>query len=130
MLRYELVEAKSSKFWEIERSDAALTITYGKIGAKDPNGKLHGEVSWWRPDGTLCCTTDLVHGVPHGKFRRFHENGELSREGTFEQGKIVGVEAWQRSHKATTEYFGDYWATKKVWRMELDHSTGEKRFFD
>jgi predicted DNA-binding WGR domain protein len=197
MPRYELIDAKSSKFWEIERNDAALTITYGKIGTdgrteeksfddataaekayaklvaektkkgyvlagsarpeeastdgrprgvpaeawwsessgewelgpKDADGKLHGEVSWWRPDGTLCCRTDLVHGVPHGKFRRFHENGELSREGTFEHGKIVGLEAWQRSHKPTTEYFGDYWATKKVWRMELDHTTYEKRFF-
>ena len=57
----------------------------------DEAGEKHGTVKWWRPDGTLCCQTEYVHGKPHGKFQRFHENGEVSREGIFEDGKLHGT---------------------------------------
>jgi predicted DNA-binding WGR domain protein len=34
MRRYELIEGKSSKFWEIETHDNQLTVRYGRIGTK------------------------------------------------------------------------------------------------
>ena len=52
-------------------------------GLKDPDGKYHGEVHYWRHDGTLCCISTLVHGKAHGPYQRFHENGEVSNEGAF-----------------------------------------------
>jgi predicted DNA-binding WGR domain protein len=33
MRRFEFVEGSSSKFWEIEQTDAAVTVRYGRIGA-------------------------------------------------------------------------------------------------
>ncbi len=48
-------------------------------------------MTWWRPDGTRCCTTDFVHGAPYGSYTRYHEGGEVSREGAFEDDDPVGI---------------------------------------
>ncbi|KIG15584.1 putative lipoprotein [Enhygromyxa salina] len=68
------------------------------LGPKDANGELHGEVHYWRPDGSLCCITQLRHGVPHGSFERFHETGEVAQFGQYENGELHG----QRTFVATT----------------------------
>ena len=34
MPRYELVDDKSAKFWEVKVTGAEVTVTYGRIGSK------------------------------------------------------------------------------------------------
>jgi antitoxin component YwqK of YwqJK toxin-antitoxin module len=89
----------------------------------DDAGEKHGLVKWWRPDGTLCCATEFVHGTPHGSFKRFHENGEVSREGAFEDGKLHGTNAFVRSTGETTENF-PRGLGEKVKRAEMDYVHG------
>jgi antitoxin component YwqK of YwqJK toxin-antitoxin module len=95
-------------------------------------GDFHGLVKWWRPDGTLCCATDHVDGKPHGKFTRYHENGEVSRTGTFVKGTLHGVNVFSRSTANTTENFPSGLG-KHIWRCEMDFVEGrttEGRLFD
>ncbi len=93
------------------------------VGAVDDAGREHGLVRYYRPDGTLCCATEHVHGVPHGVFTRYHENGEISREGAFVEGTLHGTNVFVRSTVDTTEQFpaglGD-----AVWRAEMDYEQG------
>src|SRR5262245_7997123 len=77
-----------------------------ELAEENAKGEHHRVLTWWRPDGTMCCRTEFQNGQAHGKFQRFHENGEVSREGTMAKGDIVGIERWHRSTKPTTEYFG------------------------
>ncbi len=106
----------SEAFWDDDDDEWCLP-------EKDGDGEFHGQVKWWRPDGTLCCTTDYVHGTPEGVFTRFHENGEVSRKGVFEAGKLHGLNVFHRSAAETTENFprglGD-----AVRRAEMDYVQG------
>jgi hypothetical protein len=101
-------------------------------GPLGPGERKEGLVKYYRPDGTLCCATEFKEGIPHGPFQRFHENGEVSREGRFDRGKLEGIVRYQRSTEKTTEYFIPY-AHQSIWRGEIDfrHDAEiEQRFFD
>ena len=93
------------------------------LAERDGEGEYHGVVKWWRPDGTLCCVTDYVHGTPHGSFKRVHENGEVSREGAFEEGQLHGTNVFHRSSGATTESF-PHGLSEAVTRAEMDYEHG------
>jgi predicted DNA-binding WGR domain protein len=101
-----------------------------EFAEKNAKGENHGVVTWWRLDGTRCCRTEYVNGKPHGSFQRFHENGQVSREGTFAQGKLVGLDRFHRSSEKTSEHFAVYSAGKRVWTAENDLDKGVRRFFD
>ena len=60
------------------------------LGDKDRDDRLVGEVTYWRPDGSLVCKCDHVAGQPHGTSRRFHETGEVSQHCHFERGALHG----------------------------------------
>jgi antitoxin component YwqK of YwqJK toxin-antitoxin module len=90
---------------------------------RDDNDEFHGLVTWWRPDGTVCCKTQYVHGSPHGSFQRFHENGEVSREGEFVEGSLQGTNRYYRSTAETSENF-PYGLGDAVKRAEMDYESG------
>jgi hypothetical protein len=95
-------------------------------------GQFHGLVTWWRPDGTRCCATEHEGGKPHGKFTRYHENGEPSRTGAFVRGTLHGVNVFTRSTERTTEAFPQGLGSQ-IWRCEMDFVNGkitEGRLFD
>ena len=106
----------SDAYWDEDDNEWVLP-------ERDSAGEFHGLVKWWRPDGTLCCVTDYEHGSPHGKYQRFHENGEVSREGTFVEGKLNGTDRYRRSSAETTETFprglGD-----AIFSAEMDYENG------
>jgi antitoxin component YwqK of YwqJK toxin-antitoxin module len=77
--------------WEWELSDT------------DDEGKKHGDVKWWRPDGTLVCVANYVHGLAQGEGYRFHESGEVSQSYTFVDDKLHGPRTFFSSDKPTTE---------------------------
>ncbi|MEQ1508084.1 MAG: hypothetical protein ABMB14_37995, partial [Myxococcota bacterium] len=103
-----------------------------ELAELDAEGHKHGVTRWWRPDGTLCCTTDYVDGLAHGVFRRTHENGEPSRTGRFERGVLHGTNVFVRSTAATTEVFPPG-VGAGVWTVEMDYDRGkivEARAYD
>jgi antitoxin component YwqK of YwqJK toxin-antitoxin module len=91
----------------------------------DADGKRHGLVTFWRPDGSLVNHCNFAHGVPHGWFKRYHETGEVSRAGEFVDGKIHGVDACYRASGPTTELaFPASRMPATVWRYEMDMVNG------
>lgn len=93
------------------------------VGERDAQGRLHGLVRFFRPDGTICCATEHVGGAPHGRFQRYHESGELAREGAFARGVLDGTNVFFRSSGVTTESF-PAGLSESVWRAELDYRDG------
>ncbi len=93
------------------------------LGPKDDEGKFHGMVTYWRPDGSLVNHCDYVHGTPHGTYKRYHQSGEISRQGSFVQGKIQGTDVFIRTETDTTENFPSG-LSESVWRAEMDMVNG------
>lgn len=91
--------------------------------AKDGDGRAHGEATYWRPDGTLVNRCMMAHGTPHGGYKRYHENGEVSREGTFVNGRLHGTDSYYRTDEQTTESFPSGLG-RQVWRAEMDMAHG------
>lgn len=85
------------------------------------DGKKEGDFTFWRPDGTKCNECHMVHDVAHGPFKRFHENGEVSQEGTFEKGKLHGTRKWFSTDSETTENTRPPGVSELVWRSEMDY---------
>src|ERR1043165_8945897 len=91
------------------------------LADRDEQGRMQGVVTYWRPDGTLVNHCSFADGVPHAWFKRYHENGEVSRSGTFTHGEITGVDACSRSTGETTELaFPVHAMPANVWRYERD----------
>lgn len=102
------------------------------LADRNESGDYVGLVKYYRPDGTLCCATEFVDGTPHGKFERFHQNGETSREGAFVDGTLHGPNTYFRSTARTTETFPPGLG-ETVWRCEMDYEDGQivdGRLFD
>lgn len=95
-----------------------------KLAPVDASGQMHGDVHWWRVDGTLCCVTQFYQGTPHGSFRRLHPTGEVAREGTFVQGHLHGTEKYVRSDAPSPEEF-PAGLGPQVWYAELDYNQGQ-----
>ena len=93
------------------------------LAAKDDADRLHGLVTYWRPDGTLVNHCEYEHGVPHGSYKRYHETGEVSRQGTFVQGQLHGTDIFIRTEGETTESF-PAGLSSAVWRAEMDMVNG------
>ncbi|PRQ09809.1 E3 ubiquitin-protein ligase sspH2 [Enhygromyxa salina] len=93
-------------------------------GHRDPDGELHGEVRYWRPDGTWCCATYHRHGQPHGSFTRFHETGEISQTGSFEAGQLHGQHTLFAATGYTTENMHAGGISREIVRSEYDYING------
>ena len=89
------------------------------------DGKKHGDFTYWRADGTKCNESHLAMDVPHGPFKRFHESGELSQEGTFENGHLHGTRRWLSTQSATTENTRPKGVHVSVWKSEMDYVHGK-----
>ncbi len=95
------------------------------LGPKNDDGELHGQVSYWRPDGTLCCQCDFEAGQPHGSSTRFHQTGEVSQTCTFERGELHGTRSWFSIDGPTTENTRPPGVPEAVMRSEMDYDMGD-----
>ncbi len=91
------------------------------LGSVSADGKKQGPYKYWRADGTLCNECMMVDDQPHGPFKRFHENGEVSQQGTFERGALHGTRTWFSTDSVTTERMHEGRMSKNVWRSEMDY---------
>lgn len=102
-------------------------------GARDPEGRLHGHVRYWRMDGTLVSECDLVHGLPSGLAKRFHESGEVAQSAHYLAGVLHGTRTLHASDGHTSERFHTGRISRKVLRAEIDYDNGMAtayRYFD
>jgi cell wall assembly regulator SMI1 len=101
-------------------------------GRFDEQGRKDGVIRYHRPDGALCAQTAYRAGAPHGAFQRFHDNGEVSRDGEFVEGALHGTNRFYRSSAPTRETFPQGLA-EAVWRSEMDFDRGallSARYYD
>jgi antitoxin component YwqK of YwqJK toxin-antitoxin module len=88
------------------------------------DGKKHGDFVFWRADGTKCNECHMVMDVAEGPFKRFHENGDVSQDGTFEKGQLHGTRRWFSTDSETTENTRAPGIHEDVWRSEMDYVHG------
>lgn len=93
------------------------------LAQRNGDGQFQGLVTYYRPDGTRCCTTSFVDGTPHGPFSRYHQNQEPSRTGTYVEGTLHGTNVFTRSAAQTTENFPRGLGSQ-IWRCEMDYVEG------
>ena len=85
------------------------------------DGEKHGDFTYWRADGTKCNESHMVHGTPVGPFKRFHETGEISQDGEFdENGQLHGTRRWFSIDGETTENTRPNGVHERVMRSEMD----------
>ncbi|NMO15885.1 thioredoxin [Pyxidicoccus fallax] len=102
-------------------------------GALDDGGEKHGPWRFWRADGTLCNECILQHGKPHGAFKRFHENGEVSQDGQFVDGALHGARTWYATDGVTTERMHENGVSETVRKTVMVYDHGrviQVRHFD
>lgn len=76
-----------------------------ELGYVDENGAKQGPFTYWRADGTLVNQCHFINNTAHGIFLRYHENGQISQRGAFDNGTIIGDRIYLRSVDKTTENF-------------------------
>ncbi|HVO29226.1 MAG TPA: thiol reductase thioredoxin, partial [bacterium] len=104
------------------------------FGPLDADEEKHGHFDFWRADGTKCAENEFAHGVVRGAFRRFHENGEVSQSGSFDDaGELHGTRSWICCDAPSSENTRPPGASEAVWRSEMDYVHGKPvatRHFD
>lgn len=89
------------------------------------DGEKHGDFTYWRADGTRCNESHMVHGTPVGPFKRFHENGEVSQDGAFdENGQLHGTRRWFSIDEETTENTRPDGVHESIYKSEMDYVHG------
>ncbi|HEY3449622.1 MAG TPA: thiol reductase thioredoxin [Myxococcales bacterium] len=84
----------------------------------------NGVARYWRRDGSLCNECTFRDGKPSGPFKRFHNNGQVSQEGTFLDGELHGTRTWHASDAPTEEQVLTEGMSDKVRRSEMDYEKG------
>jgi len=95
-----------------------------ELGTIDAQGRKQGAFTYWRPDGTKVNECVFKDGAPHGPFKRFHENGEVSQDGEFQAGQLHGTRRWFACDAPTTERMHEGGVSEKVRRSEMDYVKG------
>jgi len=74
-----------------------------ELAPRDLEGRRQGLLQRWRANGTKQAEYDYKDDRIHGPFRRWHDSGELAREGAAIGGKVDGWDRCYRSSGRTSE---------------------------
>ncbi len=101
----------------------------------DARGRRHGIARFYRADGTLVCAMEIVNGVPHGPFERYHPDGSMAQRGAYAfgslDGTLVSLRAVERSGAEIGHGLGQL--DRRIARLEVEYAKGaviEVRAFD
>ena len=94
-----------------------------ELGYVDENGAKQGPFTYWRADGTLVNQCHFINGTAHGVFLRYHENGQISQRGAFDNGTIIGDRIYFRSVDKTTENFPR--VDERVHKVVFSYTSGQ-----
>jgi antitoxin component YwqK of YwqJK toxin-antitoxin module len=97
------------------------------VGERDAAGEFVGDVTYYRPDGSLVCICPHVAGRPHGQSRRFHESGEVSQVAQYVDGVLHGPRILYATDAPTTEQMHGARLSTVVVRAEFDYVNGNLR---
>ena len=74
-----------------------------ELATRDAEGRRQGLVQRWRANGTKQSEYGYKDDRIHGPFRRWHDSGELAREGVAARGEVDGWDRCYRSSGKTSE---------------------------
>lgn len=95
-----------------------------ETGEFNKEAKKTGKWYSWRYAGTLACEVDYNNdGQLHGLVKRFHDDGTVSREGNYVNGKESGVHNFYRSSEYTQESFMNR-LPALIWKHEVTYNNG------
>jgi hypothetical protein len=97
------------------------------VGERDAGGEFVGDVTYYRPDGSLVCICPHVAGRPHGQSRRFHESGEVSQVAQYVDGVLHGPRIFYATDAPTTEKMHAAGMSAAVVLAEFDYVNGNLR---
>ncbi len=99
------------------------------IGPRDEDGEYHGEVTYYRPDGSLLSKANHVHGVVEGVAKRFHPNGEVAQIANYKNGKIHGLREWFACAEPTPEAFYTKGMSRDIVHAQVDYNSSRTAAF-
>lgn len=79
-----------------------------ELGKRNKDGDMVGEWKWWlAPEGHLVCHTFFTKTQSEGKmtYTRYHQDGTVSRKGSYLDGEPHGITISIKSENPTTENF-------------------------
>jgi hypothetical protein len=91
------------------------------------------EVRQWRPDGTLHSRTQRRGGRLHGTFAIYHPNGQVAREGVYQEGEVDGLVSAFGSEDDSPEVLRSCCVPSNAWQMRSRYLKGQlqnESFFD
>lgn len=94
-------------------------------GPTDDQGRLHGLITSWWSDGTLCARIERRAGEPHGECTRYHLSGEVAQTFTMIQGKMHGLRVWYFTDEPTYEVGRPPGLSDRVMRSEMVYDHGD-----
>jgi antitoxin component YwqK of YwqJK toxin-antitoxin module len=97
------------------------------VGERDAAGELVGDVTYYRPDGSMVCICSHAAGRPHGQSRRFHESGEVSQVAQYVDGVLHGTRILYATDGPTTEKMHAGGMSAAVAQAEFDYVNGNLR---
>jgi hypothetical protein len=97
------------------------------VGERDEAGEFVGDVSYYRPDGSMVCICPHVAGRPHGQSRRFHESGEVSQVAQYVDGVLHGTRVFYATDRPTTETMHADGMSTAVVQAQFDYLNGRLR---
>lgn len=61
-----------------------------KEARKYVEGKMHGEMKTWHPNGQLAIISNFKKNLQHGELKEFDDQGNLVRHADYQNGKFIG----------------------------------------
>ena len=78
--------------WDANLKKREVGCMVCRVSAESGNKKLRvGRWRWWHPNGQIEREGDFELGEAHGIWRQYNHEGKLTLEGTYERGKRIGL---------------------------------------
>lgn len=102
------------------------------LGKRNEDGKEIGEWKWWlAPTGHLVCHTIFDDsGTDTFTYKRYHQDGTVSREGKYVNGEPEGITISTKSKNETTEVFNPRVDSWKAVTTFKDGYVVEEHYYD
>jgi antitoxin component YwqK of YwqJK toxin-antitoxin module len=106
---------------------------FWRVGEVSADGVLQGTHLLFRASGALLAEVSYADGKAHGRFTRYHPNGEVAREGSYRLGAPTGREVAYGCSASTDEPLQKCCVPPGAVKLVLQHLDGgnvEEDFYD
>ena len=95
-----------------------------ELAERGAAGENHGEVRQWRTDGSLYLHARNEHGRLAGAFTIYHPNGQVAREGHYQDGELEGLVTSFAADGDAAEPLRSCCVPANAWQMKSSYQRG------